>query len=145
MASMTDYLENQLVDHVLRNRSFTMPTSLWIALYTAAPSDAGGGTEVSGGNYARVEVGAAFDDWESTQGTSADEDSTGTGGATENVSQLTFPTPSANWGSVTHFAILDASTGGNMLFHGALTTPKTVNNGDPAPFFAAGAIDITLA
>jgi hypothetical protein len=145
MSAMSDYLENKLIDHIFRNRSFTVPSGLYVALFTAAPSDSGGGTEVSGGSYARVQVGPSDSAWESTQGSTAAAASSGTGGATQNGSVITFPTPSGNWGTITHFGIFDASSGGNLLFHGALTTSKTVNNGDPAPQFNAGAIDITFA
>ena|SRR5688500_7938116 len=144
MSAMSDYLENKLIDHIFRNRSFSVPAAIYVALFTAAPSDSGGGTEVSGGSYARVQVGPSDSAWESTQGTTAAEASTGTGGATENGADITFPAPTANWGSVTHFGIFDASTSGNLLFHGALATAKTVNNGDPAPKFLAGALDVTL-
>ncbi len=145
MAAMSDYLENKLVDHIFRNRSFTVPTTIYVGLLTAAPSDSGGGTEVTGGSYARVQVGPSDAAWESTQGTTTAVASSGTGGATQNGSVITFPTPSANWGVVTHVGIYDASTAGNLLFHGALTASKTINNGDPAPTFPAGAFDIVLA
>jgi hypothetical protein len=144
MAAMSDYLENKLIDHLLRSATFSKPTAVYVALFTAAPSDPGGGTEVSGGSYARVAVNPSDTNWEATQGGTSGN-SSGTGGATQNAGAVTFPTPTANWGSITHFAIMDASSGGNMLFHGALTTAKTVNNGDPAPSFAAGALDVTLA
>lgn len=145
MSAMSDYLENKLIDHIFRNRSFSVPTTIYVALFTAAPSDSGGGTEVSGGSYARVQVGPSDTAWEATQGGTPAAASNGTGGATQNGSAITFPTPSGNWGSVTHFGIFDASTSGNLLMHGALTQAKTVNNGDPAPSFAAGALDVTLA
>jgi hypothetical protein len=145
MSAMSDYLENKLIDHIFRNRSYTVPATVYVGLFTAAPSDSGGGTEVSGGSYARVQVGPSDSAWESTQGTTTAVASSGTGGATQNGSVITFPTPTANWGSVTHFGIFDASSGGNLLFHGALAQAKSVNNGDPAPTFAAGALDITLA
>lgn len=142
---MSDYLENKLVDHIFRARSFTAPSTIYVALFTAAPSDSGGGTEVSGGSYARVQVGPSDSAWKSTQGTTTAVASSGTGGQTMNGSSITFPTPSANWGSITHFGIFDASSGGNLLFWGALTTAKTVNNGDPAPSFAGDALTVTLA
>lgn len=141
----SNYLENKIIDHVFRNRSFTVPTTIYVALYTAAPSDAGGGTEVTGGSYARVQVGPSDTAWEATQGGTPAAASSGTTGATQNAAAITFPAPTANWGSVTHFAILDASTAGNFLYAGALAIPKTVNNGDPAPSFAAGALDVTEA
>ena len=59
--------------------------------------------------------------------------------------QITFPTPSGDWGTISHFSAWTASTSGDMLFKGSLTTPKTVNNGDPAPAFGAGALQITFA
>ncbi|MCR4300971.1 MAG: hypothetical protein NUV51_05115 [Sulfuricaulis sp.] len=144
MSAMNDYLENKIVDHVFRTSSYTKPTVLAVALYAAAPGETGGGTEVTGGAYARVSNNPLNTNWNATQGGTTG-DSSGTGGLTDNAGVLTFPTPTANWGVVTHFAILDAATAGNFLLYGALTTPKTVNNGDPAPTFPAGALDVTFA
>lgn len=144
MAAMSDYLENKLVDHILRGTSFTAPTNTYVALFTAAPSDSGGGTEVTGGSYARVTMSAAGATWANTQASGTGV-SSGTGGQTSNSAAITFPSPTANWGTITHFGIFDASSAGNLLFHGALTTSKTVNNGDAAPQFNAGALTITLA
>jgi hypothetical protein len=144
MAALSNYLENNLVDFLLRAQSFTPGTARWVALYTAAPSDSGGGTEVTGGSYARAQLDASATNWKNTQdsGTGA---STGTGGATSNASTITFPSPTANWGVVTHFGVFDASSSGNLLFHGALTASKTINNGDPAPTFPTGSLVITFA
>lgn len=142
---MSDYLENKIADHIFRNRSYSVPSTIYIALYTAAPSDSGGGTEVSGGSYARVLVGPSDSAWQSTQGTTTAVASSGTGGQTANGSTITFPTPSATWGSITHFGVFDASTSGNLLIWGALTQAKTVNNGDPAPSFSAAALTVTFA
>ena len=136
MSAMSDYLEAQLRTHIFRTGSFTKPSALHIALFTAAPSDAGGGTEVSGGSYARVQRNPADGNW--SIGTSTD-------GIITNTADITFPAPSANWGTVTHFGIFDAATGGNLLFHGALTTSRTINNGDNAPVFQAGSLSITFA
>jgi hypothetical protein len=136
MSAMSDYLENNLILHIFRTGSWTKPTVLAVALFTAAPSDSGGGTEVSGGSYARVDRPPLDANWAAPAAGN---------GLTDNVAAITFPTPTANWGVVTHFAIFDALTVGNLLFWGALTTPKTINNGDPAPSFAIGAIDVTLA
>lgn len=130
----SDYLENELIKHVFRTGTFTKPTNLYIALFTSAPSDAGGGTELSGNNYARVAHGPADGDWDATSGTN---------GNTKNTSAINFPTPSGNWGLITHFAIFDTISGGNMMYHGALTQAKTVNNGDPAPSFPVGALSVT--
>jgi len=145
MSDMSDYLENKLIDHIFRNRSYTVPSTIYVGLFTAAPSDSGGGTEVSGGSYARVQVGPSDTTWEATQGGTPAAASSGTGGATQNAAAITFPTPSANWGSITHMGIFDASTSGNLLMWKALTVAKTVNNGDPAPSFATGALDVVLA
>ena len=146
MAAASDYLENKLVDHILRGQtlSATAPASLFVALYTAAPNDVGGGTEVTGNNYARVAVSRALTAWAGTQGAGTTVASSGTGGVTSNNAAITFPTPSGSWGTVTHFAILDASTGGNVFFHGALTTPQTINTGNTVSF-AAGQLVITFA
>lgn len=136
MTQMSDYLEGQIRAHVFRTASFTKPTVLAVALYTAAPGETGGGTEVSGGSYARVQRNPLDANWTAASATD---------GLTDNAASLDFPAPTANWGSVTHTAVLDATSAGNFLLYGALTTPKTVNNGDAAPSFAAGALDITFA
>jgi hypothetical protein len=119
---------------------------LYVGLLTAAPSDVGGGTEVSGGSYARVKAAAgasqALTDWKSTQNDSLA--STGTGGNTTNTNAVNFPTPSATWGTVTHFGIYDALSGGNLLFWGTLTIAKTINQSDTVTF-PAGSLSITFA
>ena len=136
MSAMSDYLEVEIRKHIFRTGSFTKPSQLWVALFTGAPSDSGGGTEVTGGSYARVQRDPLDANW-----TAPDS----TGGVTANAAAITFPSPTANWGTITHFGIFDASAGGNLLFHGALTASKTVNNGDAAPSFAIGALQITFA
>jgi hypothetical protein len=133
---MSDYLEVQLRAHVFRTASFAKPAQLWVSLHTANPTDAGTGAEVSGGSYARVERDPLDANW-----TAPDS----TGGVTANAAAITFPAPTANWGVVTHFGIWDASAGGNLICYGALTTPKTINNGDAAPSFAIGALAMTFA
>lgn len=109
---------------------------VYVGLLTAAPSDAGGGTEASGGSYARVAVAPADANWSAPDAT---------GGVSANVSAVTFPAPTANWGTITHFGIYDRATSGNLLAWAALTTSKSVNNGDPAPQFSAGALVFTFA
>lgn len=136
MANMSDYLEVQLRAHIFRTATFTKPTELHISLHTADPLDDASGTEVSGGSYARVQRDPLDANWSAASATN---------GLTDNVGAITFPAPSANWGVVTHFGIWDASTGGNLLIHGQLTTPKTINNGDAAPSFGAGDLDVTFA
>lgn len=136
MSQMSDYLEVELRKHIFRTGSFTKPSALWVSLHTADPTDAGTGTEVSGGSYARVQRDPLDANWTAASATN---------GLTDNAAPITFPSPTANWGSVTHFGIWDASTSGNLITFGALTTPKTINNGDAAPSFATGDLDITFA
>lgn len=135
MSKMSDYLEQNLRKHLFRTGSYTKPTNLYISLHTADPTDAASGAEVSGGGYARVQRDPLDANW-----TAPDT----TGGLTDNAADIVFPTPTANWGTITHFAIWDAASAGNMLVYGALTNAKTVNNGDPAPKFVAGDLDITF-
>lgn len=142
-AQATDYLENLIVDHLFRTRTWAKPTALYLALFTAAPSDSGGGTEVSGGAYTRVNLAPLNANWAATQGGTTG-DSSGSGGQTSNALAITFPAPTGNWGTVTHFAIMDASSGGNMLIWDALTASRTILSGDPAPSFAASALQITV-
>ena len=144
MSAASDYLENQLIDHIFRAGTFTKPTVLAIGLFTAAPSDAGGGTEVSGGSYARVQRDPSDTNWTATQGGTTGA-SSGTSGHTDNAAAITFPAPTANWGLVTHWGLFDATSGGNLLLWGALTISKTINNGDPAPSIPTGEFDQTLA
>jgi hypothetical protein len=144
-SALTNFWENEFIDHFFRGRSYTVPTDYYIALFTAAPGETGGGTEVAGGSYARVQVATGFANWEGTNGETTNVDSAGTGGNTQNRNTITYAAPTGNWGSISHMAAMDALTSGNMCFYGALATPKTVNNGDPAPSFGAGALDFAFA
>lgn len=114
MGALTDYLENKLLDHVLRNVAYTPPTTVYVGLFTAAPGEAGGGTEVSGGGYARQ--AASF--------------SAAANGQTSNSADITFPVATADWGIITHCALFDAATAGNMLWYGTLLASKTIQTGD---------------
>lgn len=145
MASMTDYLENKMIDFLFRGNpgSFVAPTAMFVGLYTATPSDTGGGTEVSGGSYARVSMTPNTTNWANTQNSGTGV-SSGTGGTTQNLVAVTFPAPTANWGTIGWWGIFDASSAGNLLFWAALTTAKTVNNGDAAPSFAIGALTVQI-
>ncbi len=125
MAGMSVYLENKVVDHVTKKATYSAPTNLFVGLYTVAPTDAGGGTEVTGGSYARVSTATA--DW-----------NTASGGTLTNVNTISFPTASANWGTVVAFGLFDASTAGNMLVWGNLQTSKYTSTGDLLQFLAAG-------
>lgn len=127
MAEFSDFMENKIIDHMLRNQSYTPPATIYLALFTAAPSDAGGGTEVTGGSYARQAVTL----------------SAASGGASANSADITFPAATADWGTVTHVALMDALSGGNMLMHTPLDASKTVNNGDTFKI-NAGDLDVTV-
>jgi hypothetical protein len=141
---MSDYLENKLVDQLFRGQTAPTTTTLYVGLLTAAPSDSGGGTEVSGGSYARVAVTSSLANWAGTQAAASTVASSGTGGQTSNNAAITFTTPTATWGTVTHFGIYDASTAGNLLFWGALTISKTINQADTVTFPAAS-LSVTFA
>lgn len=145
MAAMSDYLEQRLVDLTLRGQAFTAPVTLYFSLHTAATTDAGGGTEVTGGSYARVAVTASLANFAGTQAAASTVASSGAGGQTSNNTVITFAAPTAAWGLVLNWAVWDALTVGNMLFHGALTQSKTINSGDAAPSFAAAALVLTFA
>lgn len=144
MAALTNYAENKVIDALMRAQAIGTPATWYVGLFTAAPSDTGGGTEVSGGNYARVAVTAGLTQWAGTQGAGTTTASSGTNGTTSNNAAITFPAPTASWGTVTHVGIFDASTAGNLWVYTALTASKTVNNGDPAPSFAAAALTLQI-
>lgn len=145
MAAMSDYLENKIIDWLFRGQTFTPPANLHFALLTTNTDDDGSPlVEVSGGSYARVSVASTLANWAGTQSAGSTTASSGTSGTTSNNGAITFPAPTANWGSVVGVAIYDASGAGNMLVYQALTTPKTVNNGDTAPSFAAGAFTFQI-
>jgi hypothetical protein len=128
MAALSNYLENALMNAVLNNTSYTSPTTTFVGLFTSDPTDAGSGTEVSGGSYARqaASFGAASE------------------GNCTNDADITFPQATGNWGTVTHFGLYDASTSGNLLFHGALTSSKVIETGDIFKI-ASTNLSITLA
>lgn len=142
MAALTDYLENKILDDLFRATGYTPPATLHVGLLTAAPSDSAAGTEAAGGGYARVAVVSATTAWNNTQGNTTGA-STGSDGTIENAAAITFPTPSASWGTVTHFGIYDAASGGNLLVYAALAASKTINAGD-AVSFAAGALSTQI-
>lgn len=147
MAVLANYLENRLLDQIFRGQAYTFPSTLYVGLFTANPTANTAGTEVSGGSYARIGVATSLTAWAGTQGagTTATSSGTGTSGTTSNNAAIVFPAPTANWGSITGWAIFDAATGGNMLFYGSLSAAKSVNSGDAAPSFAASALQITFS
>lgn len=141
--AFSDYLENKIVDWLFRGQAFTPPATIYVGLSTTACSDSSTGTEVSGGSYARASVASSLANWAGTQSAGSTTASSGTGGQTSNNGAISFPTPTAGWGTVTHWFLADASSGGNILFCAALTTSKTINTGDSVSF-SAGALTITL-
>lgn len=131
--AFSDYTENKVLDHITGKATFAAPAAVAVALYTAAPTDAGGGTEVTNANaYARVTTVAA--NWTSAAA-----------GSTSNAQVLTFPTPTGSWGTVVAFALLDSATyaAGNFLAWAALTTSQAIGTGNSVTF-AIGALVITL-
>lgn len=212
MSDISDYLETRLLDHVFRGDPFTSPTELFVGLYTAAPADSGGGTEVTGGSYARAQICTqqAAANWNATTdqitvtghgyrdntgpvrlstssalptglsgatdyfirvvdantiqlsltvgGAAVNFTDAGTGnhriqhmtaaaspgGTTDNRGTIDWPNATANWGTVTHLAILDAKTAGNFLWTKALTASRTVNSGDRIQM-PIGDLDASLA
>lgn len=129
MADLSDYLEGALIDHMFNKAAFTALTNVYIALYTAAPSDSGGGTEVTGGSYARV--------------TSATSTWTRSANTIDNDNNEDFPAATASWGTVTHVGLFDAVSAGNLLCWKALASSKAIADGDTARFLA-GDLDFTL-
>ena len=114
MAEMSNYLENALINGTLRGSTYTAPTTTYLALYTNDPTDADTGTEITGGSYVRQSI--TF--------------SSPSNGATSNSSAIEFPQATADWGTITYVGIRDAVTSGNLLYHTALDTSKTISNGD---------------
>lgn len=128
MSEMSNYLENALVNAVLRNTSYTSPAVVYLALYTSDPTDADSGTEVSGNAYARQAI---------TFGAPSN-------GVSTNSAAIEFPQATGSWGTVTHVAIRDADTAGNMLFHTPLDASKAIATGDVFRV-AIGSLSVTLA
>jgi len=152
--SASNYLENKIGDHVFRSATFAKPSQLWLALCAGAPTDAGLVGEFAGGNYARVQCNPSDTNWTATQG-GVSGVSSGTGGAISNANDLTFPAPTADWGVPLAFAIMDASTGGNLIAWGLLydsafavtgefVPPPAIKAGDPAPVLLAGSVVVVI-
>ena len=128
MAEFSNFLENALINATLRATTYTSPATVYVSLYTSDPTDADSGTEVSGGSYARTSV--TFD--------------APSNGVTQNSADVTFPTATASWGTVSHIGVHDASTAGNLLFHTPLDTAKTIDSGDIFKI-ETGNLTVTLA
>jgi hypothetical protein len=130
---LSDYLENQLCDAVLGGGTWTRPTTVYVALFTAGPDDAGAGTEVSGGSYAREAVT-----------NNATNFPNASGGTKTNATEIEFATATANWGNITGVGFFTESTGGNCLLAMQFATPRSILDGDTAKF-STGAISLTFA
>jgi hypothetical protein len=128
MAAMSNYLENAVINAVLRNTTYTSPSTVYVALFTTDPTDANTGTECTGASYVRKAM---------TFGAPSD-------GVSSNSSAVEFDQATTSWGTITHMGLYDASTSGNLLFHGALTASKVIDAGDVFKF-ASTALAVTLA
>lgn len=135
MAALSDFIEAAILNHFFRNTDVGVPpANVYIALSTAATTDAGGTTEPVGNGYVRKTV--------STTGSFG---APGAAGSISNLAELAFAAAAGGtWGTITHVAIMDAATAGNMLYHGALAASRTVNDGDVFRF-AIGALTLSLA
>ncbi|UCE49954.1 MAG: hypothetical protein JSW47_07315 [Phycisphaerales bacterium] len=130
MGSFSNYLENRILDHLFSKNTYTSPT-IYVALSTADPGEDGSGLcEPSGNGYARVQT--TENDWNDASG-----------GATDNAADITFSQATGSWGTISHFALMDAASVGNLLASAALDQSKTIDLGDTAKF-AAGDLDVTL-
>ena len=128
MAELSNYLEDALINGTLRGTTYTAPTTTYLALYTSDPTDADTGTEVSGGSYTRQPI---------TMGAPSN-------GVSTNSAAIEFSQATADWGIVAYVGIRDALTSGNLLYHTALDTSKTIANGDIFKI-TAGNLSVTLA
>lgn len=146
MGALTNFAENKLIDALLRAQALGAPATWYVAALSAVTDgETASLTEITGGGYARVAVSASLANFSGTQGAGTTVASSGTSGTSSNNAAITFPVPSANWSApVTHMALMDAASGGNAWIIGQLAAPKTVNNGDPAPSFAAGALSFQI-
>ncbi|MBN2138415.1 MAG: hypothetical protein JW720_11470 [Sedimentisphaerales bacterium] len=130
MGSFSDYLEDRLLDHVFGKGDYT-PGTIYVALSTQDPLDDGSGlAEPAGNGYARVQTTPAK--WNPASG-----------GAIGNADAVTFGEATGDWGNVTHFAVMDALSGGNMLAGGALAESRSLGSGDTLEF-SPGGLNVTL-
>jgi hypothetical protein len=130
MAALSDYAEKLVLDWLMTTGSATRPTDWYVALYTAAPSDSGGGTEVSTGGYARQAVTFAA--------------ASSPGGTTDNSTTVSFTASGDNYGSVSHIGLFDAVSGGNLICHGSMTSPNNVDDAETLEF-SIGNIDLSIS
>lgn len=126
---LSNYLADKIGDHMHGGPDYTRPATTYFALFTVSPSPSGGGTEVSGGSYARVAFTNNSSNWPASSGQTK-----------SNANIIDFGTATANWGTIVAAAEFDASSGGNMLLFGPLSTSRVVNNGDSFQIPASGAV-----
>jgi len=139
MSAASDWLEGQIGTHLLRTDSWTKPTAVWVALFTVLPGEDGTcGTEVStvGTSYVRILHGPADDKWSAPVA--------GNGEFT-NLGVVQFPAPTDDWGTIVGFGLYSAVTAGDFYLRGAMAQNVTVNNNDPAPAYAEGALKVIIA
>lgn len=131
MGSFSNHWEDEVLDHLFGKGAYNPPT-VHVALSTCDPGDDGAGlSEPAGNGYARVQTTPT--DW-----TAAD------GGLIENATAITFGPATGNWGTVTHFALFDAPSGGHLLAHGVLTQARAIAAGQ-SPEIAPGELDVRLS
>jgi len=124
--SFTNFLETEILDHVFAGAAYSAPSQHYLALYTAAPGEAAGGTELSGSAYVRKAVNFAT-----------------SGATTSNNAAIEFPTATGSWGTVTHVGVFDAETSGNLMAYATLSSSKAIATGDVFRV-PSGDLDITL-
>ena len=128
MSAMSDYLENEILDHILGTGAYTMPSTVYVGLSTGSFNDDNSGTELTGNGYARESIAFAA----------------AASGTASNSGAVEFSAATGSWGTVSNFGLFDASTSGNLLIHGALTASKVIDTGDILKI-AVGDMDITAA
>jgi len=124
--SFTNFLETEILDHVFAGAAYSAPSQHYLGLFTAAPGEAGGGTELSGNAYVRKAVNFAT-----------------SGATTSNNAAIEFPTATGNWGTVTHVGVFDAASSGNLMAYATLSSSKAIATGDVFRV-PTGDLDITL-
>lgn len=141
MACFSPELENAIIDNLLRGQSLDFgggasgaaTSSVYVGLFTSLPIGGIGGTEVTGGDYARVEVASTTGNWTAPSN-----------GETANAVPVKFPVPSADWGEVLGVGIWSAASSGTLLLHGTISPTRTITNGQAAPVFVPGALILRL-
>lgn len=126
MAALSDVYETEVLEWLFTGTTVTRPTAWYIGLFTTDPTDAGTGTEVSGGSYVREAATFSV-----------------TGDTATTTAAVEWPTATADWGTITHVAVHDAATGGNIIAHAALTDSKTINVDDVFRI-PSGQLDISI-